>query len=222
MTDAKRPFVVVVVGTGTDVGKTHVGASLARAFRSRGLAVDAWKPVASGVTSGAGEDATMLAEGAGTAVRDPAHVFEPPISPHLAARRAGVELSAAALVRVARRGGEVLLVETAGGLYSPLSDRETNADLVRALDPDRTLLVAPDRLGVLHDVVATLRAARADGLALSAIALSAVATPDASTGTNAGELRRLVDVPLVEIPRAAPFSDACLASSAALARVLFP
>lgn len=210
---ATEPFVVAVVGTGTDVGKTHVGAALARAFRTLGHAVDAWKPVASGVSSGVGEDATLLAEGAGTPARSPAHVFEPPISPHLAARRAGVSLSAAALAAQARRGGDVLIVETAGGLYSPLSGRETNADLVRALRPDRTLLVAPDRLGVLHDVVATLRAARADGVLLSVVALSAVASPDASSGTNAEELRRLVDLPVVEIPRAPAFSDVAVAAA---------
>ena len=60
--------------------------------------------------------------------------------------------------------------------------------------------VAPDRLGVLHDVTATVRAASTVGLAVHHIVLSAPAVPDASTGTNAGELR--VGLPVTSLPRA--------------------
>jgi predicted NBD/HSP70 family sugar kinase len=48
--------------------------------------------------------------------------------------------------------------------------------------------VAADRLGVLHDVVASVHAARAHGLDVAAIALSTPVVVDASTGTNATEL----------------------------------
>jgi dethiobiotin synthetase len=69
----------------------------------------------------------------------------------------------------------------------------------------KTLLVAPDRLGVLHDVRATLLAARHVGLSLDAVVLSAPATPDASTGRNGAELSRLGIVPVAaEFPRGAP------------------
>jgi dethiobiotin synthetase len=53
---------------------------------------------------------------------------------------------------------------------------------VRAIEPSVTILVAPDRLGVLHDVTACAR---------KVIVLSAPRTPDASTGTNAAELESL-------------------------------
>jgi dethiobiotin synthetase len=86
---------------------------------------------------------------------------------------------------------DVLLVELAGGLFTPLDDTSTNAELVEGLLPARLLLVAPDRLGVLHDVGACVRAARASGLVVDALVLSAPSQPDATTGSNAGELERL-------------------------------
>ncbi len=215
------PFVVAVVGTGTDVGKTHVSVSLVLALRAMGLVVDAWKPVASGVTEGVGDDAARLGAAVGAPPRAPAYVFLPPISPHLAARRAGVRLDPATLAASARAGGDVLVVETAGGLYSPLGDHETNVELVRALSPDVTLLVASDRLGVLHDVLATLRAAEADGVLVSAVALSAAETPDASSGSNAEELRARVGARVFELPRAEAGAPTSVAAAGALARALW-
>jgi dethiobiotin synthetase len=100
-------------------------------------------------------------------------------------------------------GAEVIVVETAGGLFTPLDDARTNVDLVRALMPASVLLVAPDRLGVLHDVGACVAAASARGIAIDAIALSAAATSDASAGTNAAELARIGYPGASAFPRAA-------------------
>ncbi|RYE86634.1 MAG: dethiobiotin synthase, partial [Myxococcales bacterium] len=130
-------MIVTVVGTGTDVGKTFVTAALAAALRRRGVDVAAWKPVASGVTPGEpAADASELAAALGRPIEPPLHSFEPPLSPHLAARRAGVAIDIDALAARAHAlaaGRAVTLVETAGGLLSPLSDTTTNADLARAL-----------------------------------------------------------------------------------------
>ena len=64
------------------------------------------------------------------------------------------------------------------------------------------VLVASDRLGVLHDVCATLAAMRAHGACPDYLVLSAPAQADASTGTNAAELRRLPGTPpIIELPR---------------------
>jgi dethiobiotin synthetase len=83
------------------------------------------------------------------------------------------------------------VVETAGGALSPLSDTETNLDLARALEPAELVLVAPDALGVLHDVRATWTAMRALLREPDQLVLCRARPPDASTGTNAAELERL-------------------------------
>ena len=195
-------IVVFVLGTGTNVGKTHVTAALlARARDAR--QVSAFKPVATGVGQAAcdggrtpGEDTEVLGAIAGTPIEPPVYRLIAPISPHAAAREEGVEIRIDALVRAVQSVAskvDLLLVESAGGLFTPLSNNETNLDLACALKlafgPNlRHLLVAPNRLGVLHDTGATIRAARAGGVALPHIALSAPEQPDASTGSNAAEL----------------------------------
>lgn len=197
-------MLVVVVGTGTGIGKTTFAAALATAWGATGRAVAAVKPV----ESGDGEDGRTLGQVSTFHVTrfHPPYLLPHPVSPHLAARRAGVTIEAAAIVealRPIRVAADGVVVETAGGLFSPLAPGLSNAHLVRSLVPDRTYLVAPDRLGVLHDVAAATRAAAAEALRIDGIVLSAPEAADASTGTNAEELRLVTDVPvLVTLPRA--------------------
>src|SRR5690606_38111150 len=128
---------------------------------------------------------------------------EPPISPHLAAERAGSPLHLPALadwVHLTASQYNTLhsthsslsvLVETAGGAFSPLTLRETQVDLARLLDPAIWILVAPDALGCLHSVAAVYRALAPGGRVPDHLVLRAPAEADASTGTNALELERL-------------------------------
>ena len=83
------------------------------------------------------------------------------------------------------------VVETAGGVFSPLSPTATNFDLALALEPAIWVLVAPDALGVLHDLSATLQAMRARGRTPDHVVLSGAREPDSSTGSNAAELEAL-------------------------------
>jgi dethiobiotin synthetase len=157
-----------------------------------------WKPIESGVDGaaegGLGEDEAALA--VASAIHAPSVRLRAPLSPHLAARREGVTVDAAALhARWAALAAAwpTLVVEPAGGLCSPLDDVVDNAGWLAGAPPAvrarlRVVLVAPDRLGVLHDVTAALHAAAAHGLAIAAIALAPPLTADLSTGTNAAEL----------------------------------
>lgn len=218
-------MIAVVTATGTGVGKTHVAVALARALATRGPVV-AWKPVESGVTGPLGDDEAALA--AVSAVHAPTLRLSAPLSPHLAARRAGLVLDPGALHRQLvdlATAWPTLVVELAGGLCSPLDDEIDHAGWLEALPAGlrprlRLVLVAPDRLGVLHDVTAALHAAAAHGLSVDAVALSAPAIPDASTGTNAAELSARPMTrgrTIVTVPRA-PSTD--LAGHPALAALV--
>jgi dethiobiotin synthetase len=194
---------VVIAGTGTGVGKTYVASALLRAW-GEGACVVGYKPVETGVAhigspTGVGspfeegEDARALREASTFHVKHSLfqHTFADPVSPHLAARRAGASIDLAPLVEQASRlRGEAdgVVVELAGGLFTPLAAGVFNLHLARAFAPTRIVVVAPDRLGVLHDVGATLHAARHFGLELSGVVLGAVMNPDASSGTNAQEI----------------------------------
>lgn len=183
---------VVVLGTGTNVGKTYVTACVARGLQ-RVTSVLALKPIESGVDPDQQGDAGAIALAAGHAVKLSPWRLRRPVSPHLAAREQGVDLHSARAAEWVRRqqdeiGASVTLVETAGGALSPLGVGDTNVDLALALEPALWLLVAPDALGVLHDVTATLRALPRPP---DALILSSARPADASSGTNASELMSL-------------------------------
>ncbi|HEX3343654.1 MAG TPA: AAA family ATPase, partial [Polyangiaceae bacterium] len=149
-----------------------------------------------------------------------------PISPHRAARLEGVTLPLDDLargVRAALATADVVLVELPGGLFTPLAPGTLNADFAADLRPDDVLLVAPDRLGVLHDVLAATRAAAAAGLRLRGVVLVAPAAPDASTGANAADLADYAPIPvLATIPRGAPAALARDPSVALIVAALRP
>lgn len=189
---------VVVVGTGTGVGKTHVSCALLAAAAAAGRRCIGLKPVETGISElGEGEDGRRL-ESFGTGpmfhVKQKApYRFAPPISPHLAARQAGVRITTERIREYVDgyEGEGTLVIETAGGLFSPLGPGLTNFDVIVALEPCRVVLVAADRLGVLHDVTSTVGLAEARGRCPDFVVLSAPLEADSSVGTNATELSAL-------------------------------
>lgn len=193
-----------IAGTGTDVGKTYVTASLIRALRAADAAVDAFKPVVSGFDpeAPAGSDPAVLLDALGRAwssdnLADIAPWrFRAPLSPPLAAAREGVRLSgdiviARCLQRAARRpAGGWLLIESAGGIMSPLDERFTMLDLAVALGAP-VLLVAGSYLGTISHTLTAAAVIEAAGLSLAGVILSenSVDTPPLSETVAAIEGR---------------------------------
>lgn len=209
-----RSPLLVVTGTGTGIGKTHLTAALLGAWtrillhggmgepRIAGL-----KPVESGVDGHASTDWETLGHASTFHVKhSPPYLLSRAVSPHLAAADEGRTIDLQLIrqyVEEVRSEADGVAVELPGGLFSPLAAGVTNADLARMLDPTAILLVAPDRLGVLHDVGAATRAAAAEGLRLAAVVLVAPELTDASTATNGRELAAVCGMRVAaEIPRA--------------------
>jgi dethiobiotin synthetase len=201
---------VIVSGTGTNIGKTHVSEALLRIANRTLPRVLGIKPVETGLEEAHLSDSERLERASSFHVEQTGYLFAPPVSPHLAARESGqiIELETIrAMVERARLDADLTLVELAGGLFTPLSESLLNIDVVRSLGADFVLIVAPDRLGVLHDVLAAARGARAKGVAFDAIVLVAPELSDASTHRNCYELSLFVDnCPIYEVPRA-PVAD---------------
>jgi 8-amino-7-oxononanoate synthase len=206
--------VVVVTGTDTGVGKTLVAAGLARTLSDRGLEVRALKPVESGVDELAREeeDGVVLARAARQG--DPREALDRlgrPLAPPLAAELEDVELDVGAwrrAVEAAAAEADVVLVEGAGGVLSPLAPDTSARELARSLGA-AALLVAPDRLGTLTHTLTALEALAAGDVPVLGVVLSAPEEADDSTGTNAGSLRRHGDVSRVAtLPRVEGVADA--------------
>lgn len=203
----------VVLGTGTNVGKTYFTRALTLALRNvePALLVGAAKPVESGF--GENSDAAQLASAGNVPAPNPHPLvaLPDPVSPHLAARRVGVTISLDSIAawvddwersafenivppvvtRVDPSPCFCSVIESAGACFSPLSVGATNFDLALALEPATWILVAHDGLGVLHDLTVTLALMRTRGRQPDHVVLSASRPADASTGTNAAELRAL-------------------------------
>lgn len=207
-----RPVRVAVVGTGTGVGKTHFSVALLHALSLQGRSAVGLKPIESGLGEGE-SDAARLAAVSTFHVKHPApYQFPDAVSPHLAARRVGVEITPARIVEwVSACSAPWTIIETAGGLLSPLAPSLTNLDLLQMLVPDLIILVGLDRLGTLHDVGACLLALATDPAALPrpTVVLQTPEVADTSTGTNAEELVALGMVRHATlVPRGAPTAPA--------------
>lgn len=175
---------IFVAGAGTDIGKTYVACALIGAWRERGLRVDALKPAASGIDpdrigdSDAGRLLAALGRDLADATLDALSPFrfEAPLAPHLAARREGRRLVLADLVapcrrRLATRDVDILLIEGAGGVMSPIAEDGTNLDLIEALDAP-VLLVGGSYLGAMSHSLTALETLRARGREVAALVVS--------------------------------------------------
>lgn len=167
---------VFVAGTDTGVGKTLVASALLHALQPRCARVVGMKPVAAGAIrvreEWASEDALALRAASSIAVPtglDNPVLLPEPMSPHLAAKSAGVRISIEHIVNCYRQIEErtdFVVVEGAGGFLVPLSDTETGADLAMALNLPVVLVVGL-RLGCLNHALLTAEAIRARGLPLA-------------------------------------------------------
>ena len=211
---------VVLSGTGTGIGKTHLGEALLLGWNRAGRRAIGLKPIESGVVAGVTTDAARLAGASAFHVKPFGVALRHPVSPHLAARLEGITVDIAGLcagIASARRDADVVLVELPGGLFTPLAPDVLGVHLAARLRPDAVLLVAPDRLGVLHDAIAATRAAASVPLQIDGVVLVAPLAPDESTGSNAHELAAHLAVPvLASVPRASPAELAVDSALAAL------
>jgi dethiobiotin synthetase len=194
-----------IAGTDTDVGKTTIAAGLLHAARLAGLSTAAVKPVASGcelTDQGLrNSDAlALLAEcslGLDYATVNPL-AFEPAIAPHIAAREAEVELTAARLIEavqpVLARQADFTLIEGAGGWRVPLNAREHLSALPVALGLP-VILVVGVRLGCINHALLSAEAIAGDGLVLAGWVANIVDPAMSRLEENLATLAELLPAP---------------------------
>jgi dethiobiotin synthetase len=199
-----------VVGTDTGVGKTLVAAGLLHALARKHARVVGMKPVAAGAVrvdgAWASEDALALRAASTLAVPpglDNPVLLPEPLSPHLAAARAGRPIDMDALVQcyqdLAARA-DAVVVEGAGGFLVPLSDEATGADLALRLRLPLVLVVGL-RLGCLNHALLTAEAIAARGLRLAGWVANRIDPQMAAVDDNIATLARRLPAPLwAELP----------------------
>lgn len=195
---------VFITGTNTDVGKTYIAATLARQLTTQGVRVIPRKPIESGCLKQGDEliprDATLLKQAAhydGPLSEVCPYRFEPPISPVRAAYLANKVLTTEQLVKICLQGSNdgFVMIEGAGGFYSPLAEDGLNADLAMALQLP-VLLVASDTLGCINQVLLNAEAIKIRGLRLAGVVLNSIEQPHDENMDNAADLRSILEGPV--------------------------
>ena len=195
-----------VTGTDTGVGKTLVSAALLHTLARHHSRVVGMKPVAAGTEciNGVQANEDVLALRAASSCAVPPELDNPvllpdPVSPHIAAARAGVRIDVAHLVachRALAKLADAVVVEGAGGFHVPLSSTETGADLAQALGLPVVLVVGL-RLGCLNHALLTAEAIRARGLTLAGWVANQVDATMLAQGDNIAFLQQRLQAPLL-------------------------
>jgi dethiobiotin synthetase len=183
-----------ITGTDTGVGKTVLTVLLVKFLRERGGNAAALKPICSGGRDDARKIFTAMDGALSLDEINPWH-FRAAVAPLLAARRENkkVKLSQVlAHIRAMQTRCEILLVEGAGGLLSPLGENFNSRDLILALRA-MPIVVAQNKLGAVNQILLTLEALPKNLRAKSRVVLVSPQKPDASTKMNAKLLAEFFD-----------------------------
>jgi dethiobiotin synthase len=156
-----------ITGTDTNVGKTVLAATLCAALGRK-----YWKPVQTGTLEGTDrESVRQYAELRDEQTFPESYRFEPPVSPHLAARMAGTHIGLDAIERPAI--DEPLVIEGAGGVLVPLNEKDLMLDLMRRLGAG-VVVAARTALGTINHTLLSLHTLRAAGLRVNGVVMIGV------------------------------------------------
>jgi dethiobiotin synthetase len=155
-----------ITGTDTNVGKTVLSALLV-------AALDAmyWKPAQTGTSEGTDSDSVRKWAGVPEErIWPERHCFAPPVSPHLAARLAGVRIALDDFEIPYAPAGLPWIVEGAGGVMVPLNECDLMRDLMCRLKLP-VVVVARTALGTINHTLLTLEALRGAKLNVRGVVL---------------------------------------------------
>jgi dethiobiotin synthetase len=212
---------ILITGTDTGVGKTYVACGLAGALRRRGLRIAPFKPAETGCEPDpqtgqlVPSDAVLLRRASGTEAPLEAvcpYRFRLPVAPWVAAMQSsrtdedeqdrGIDPSFLSWqFQELASSHDMVLVESAGGILVPLSERFHFGDLARVLGLP-VLVVAASRLGVINHTRLTLEYLRGAGLQLLGVVLNHPSDDESpAVRRNETTLRKLVNTRLFVVKR---------------------
>lgn len=190
----KSSQILFITGTDTGVGKTVFAALSTVYLRQNGFRVAALKPLC----SGGRDDARTLHAAAGKVLSlDEVNPwsFRAPLAPVLAARKEKRQVRLREVVahirRIAKRF-DVVVVEGAGGLLSPMGEDFDSRDLIKALNAT-PIIVCPNKLGAVNQVRLVLEALPSATRQNARVVLVNPKKPDAASRTNLTLLYEFVE-----------------------------
>ena len=181
-----------VTGTDTGVGKTVLSAALMLRYPE----AQYWKPIQTGTRDDTADDTAEVRRLSGGQVIDEGVRLPDPVSPHLAARLAGMTIELPT-----RDGDGVHIVEGAGGVLVPVNDSQTMVDLMVRLGLP-VVVAARTTLGTINHTLLTIEALRSRALCVAGVVM--IGDPNAD---NRAVIERYGYVAVIaEMPRFDPLT----------------
>jgi len=200
-----HPAGYFITGSDTDVGKTYIACELIRQLRNLDIKLETRKPVESGCSiDKSGElipvDALKLQAANNnleTIERIVPYRFKAALAPPRAAALEGCSLQIADLLNACSldKYKHTLIVEGAGGFYSPLAQNGLNADLASLLQL-AVIIVINDRIGALNQALMTIQAVESRHLIIAAIIMNQVNEEIENDMDNSEDLRSQCAYPI--------------------------
>ena len=160
---------IIVAGIGTDVGKTVVSAILTTLLKG-----EYWKPIECGVP---GDTSVMrsLIDPQQYPIHEPMYSFKNPVSPHHAARLENSAI-AADLITIPKSGSN-LIIESAGGVLTPITMDKTNMELFKKWNY-KWVVVSKHYLGSINHTLLTIDALQRNDICIAGIIFNGSPYPD--------------------------------------------
>ena len=176
---------VFVTGTDTNVGKTLLSAVVVAALNRK-----YWKPIQTGACEVTDRDTVIKWTGIAPPDAFPeAYIFDPPVSPHLAAQERGVTIDLQSIRRPAEE--DSIVIEGAGGVFVPINDHAFMLDLMRQLGSP-VVLASRTALGTINHTLLSVFALREHKVPLRGVVM--IGKPDEE---NRRAVERYGNVPVI-------------------------
>lgn len=193
---------LLITGTDTEAGKTVVTTALAaywqKYYPQRSLGI--MKPIQSGMGD------RELYQTLFSLEQSPEEItplyFQAPLAPPIAAAKENRQVDLAIVWRTLlalQKQRDLVLIESLGGLGSPITDELTVADLAGEWRLP-TILVVPVRLGAIANAVANVALARQTKIALRGIVLNCIQPrqeEEIADLTPVGLIQSLTNIPVL-------------------------
>ncbi len=201
---------IFITGTNTDVGKTYIGVRLIKKLSKYGFI--AFKPIETGCRRGSNTlipaDSSRYFEALNSKVTldtiNPYRFIEP-ISPYLAIKREGKRVYLKNYLSKFRQlaKSSSILVEGAGGAFSPLALDGLNIDMMRLIR-SFNILVVKDELGCISSAISNVYAFQRYKTNLDLIILN---TNKKNNMDNLREIRKYTKVPVLNYKNASSIKN---------------
>jgi dethiobiotin synthetase len=203
----KKQFKLFISGTGTDVGKTFITENLIYLLKAKGFTVSPYKPIETGckknksklIPSDASKFYKLIDKEIDIDLINP-YRFQQPISPNRAIRLAHKKIFINDYIGRSKLlpKNDYLIVEGAGGLYSPISTDGYNIDLIKKMKIP-TVLVAKDEIGVINNILLSLDLLKKYKISVLAIILNKINSLQPNGMDNHKDMKSLTKIPLIQI-----------------------